>query len=134
MIGVAGLAAILAVVAAAIAAVFTALGLPWIERLLRRRTLARRSSILECILAAPLIAMFLFPVLCLLPSFAAVVVPSMDHCLHHDDHPVHLCFVHLPTVPTLFTVVGVGLLSTLALLVIGNASRHAWRVQTSARM
>lgn len=31
-----------------------------------------------------------------LPSLIGLALPARDHCLTHDDHHVHLCFVHLP--------------------------------------
>ncbi|MEY4578532.1 MAG: hypothetical protein RL701_3235 [Pseudomonadota bacterium] len=32
-----------------------------------------------------------------LPSLGALFVPSLDHCLAHDDGHAHLCFIHLPS-------------------------------------
>ncbi len=131
MIGIVGLVAILAVVAAAGSVLLTAVGLPWIEGRVRRLGLRRRAVALEFILAGPLLAMLALPLLCLLPSLLAIPVPSLDHCLHHTDHPIHLCLVHIPTVPWAATAVGVGLSFVLGSLVVATAARRAWR---SARM
>jgi Zn-dependent protease with chaperone function len=127
MIGVAGLAAILAVSAAILLSLSTAAGLPAAEAVAKRLGLRRRLRLVEALLAAPLIAMLLVPLLCLLPSIASMVVPAWDHCLHHDDHAVHLCFVHVPTVPIAFTGIGVSLFAVMGAIVGASATRHALR-------
>jgi Zn-dependent protease with chaperone function len=47
-----------------------------------------------------------------LPSLEALFVPSLDHCLTHDDGHAHLCFVHLPSghtrLPAVAVVVFIG--------------------------
>jgi beta-lactamase regulating signal transducer with metallopeptidase domain len=32
----------------------------------------------------------------ILPTLLALAAPEFDHCAHHDDAHLHLCFVHLP--------------------------------------
>ena len=75
--------------------------------------------------------MLLFPALCLVPSVVGFAAPALDHCLAHADHPVHLCFVHMPKVPTSFSAIGIGLLALLCGGVVTVGARHAVR---SARL
>jgi beta-lactamase regulating signal transducer with metallopeptidase domain len=59
-----------------------------------------------------------------LPSLLALVFPSVDHCLAHDDDHVHLCFVHLPQVD-LHPAVAAGLLVLFALAIARAAASYA---------
>lgn len=131
MIGVIGLAAILAVAAASVVVGVTAVGLPALDRVITRLGVRRRLAVLEILLAAPAIAMLLFPALCLAPSVVGFALPSFDHCLEHADHPVHLCFVHMPSVPGLISTIGVGLAALLVGTILAVGASHALR---SARL
>jgi BlaR1 peptidase M56 len=83
---------------------------------------SRRHRALALVCAAPtglagaaFIAVFL-------PSALALAWPKLDHCLAHDDHHLHLCFVHPPT-DSISWLVSALLLAASAWLL--------WRVGTS---
>lgn len=60
-----------------------------------------RAQLLLLVVAAPLLVGVILSALALLPGVAAVVWPSLDHCMHHDDEHFHLCVVHAPAVANL---------------------------------
>ncbi len=124
MSGMAGLIAVVAVVAAVALALLVAMAWPVLCAPLKRRAARGRPRRIESILIAPLIAMLVLPLLCLLPSLASVVVPAWDHCLIHNDHALHLCFTHLPAVSGTVVAAGGATLLGLMAAVLGTI---AWR-------
>ena len=82
-------------------ACFTALGsltlslaLPSARRRLAHAAPTSRARWLWLLAAAPMLLGVLLVALSLLPSLLGVLWPSLDHCLSHDDHHLHLCLVH----------------------------------------
>lgn len=127
--GVAALAALLAGVAALAAAVVVAGAsplLPALDRLSPRR----RATLLEWIIAAPVVAMVIVPAICLLPSLLSLIWPALDHCtVHsHHHHRLHLCFVHQPVVTSTVAVGGFAVLGALVSSVVGAVG---WRLARS---
>jgi len=57
---------------------------------------SRRHRVLALLSVAPATLAGAAFVAVLLPSVLAIAWPRLDHCLVHDDHHLHLCFVHPP--------------------------------------
>jgi Zn-dependent protease with chaperone function len=73
-----------------------------------------------------------------LPSVFSLVVPAFDHCLTHDDHHAHLCFVHMPhvqpSIPFLLLLAIVWVFATWrAIAFAGCAIRATKLLQALAR-
>jgi hypothetical protein len=77
-------------------AFFCAVFYPMWARRAHEREPAGRARALFAWAAAPALTSFLLVLLCLLPSALGALGLAHDHCPLHDDHHVHLCFVHLP--------------------------------------
>lgn len=95
-LGLFQLALLAAVTFALGAALLSAVFYPIWARRTRQRDPIRRARALLGWAAAPAITSFVLVLLCLLPSVLGAVGLADDHCTLHDDHHVHLCFVHLP--------------------------------------
>lgn len=91
----------------------------WSARRIALRSIATlgprtRADVISAILALPLLLALVVPLLCLLPSAAAMIAPSVDHCAHHHDDHAHLCLAHPPS--------GAGSASGWVLLALGAAT------------
>lgn len=73
------------------------------DRVLKMDPRSRHRAIMM-LAALPLLVAGTLLFSALLPSLVSLVVPSVDHCLVHEDGHAHLCFVHLPTTGIHFTL------------------------------
>jgi Zn-dependent protease with chaperone function len=116
----------LAVVAALVCAAVPALGVGWLIALVASRltprvaaataraTPERRHRTFVALAMAPsILALAVFSA-ALLPPLVSLFVPSLDHCLEHDDHHFHLCFRHIPAALTSGLAQGLALGSVVA--------------------
>lgn len=83
----------------------------------------RRHVALLMLSAAPALVTGACFLAVLSPSIAALFMPSLDHCLVHDDGHAHLCFVHLPQhAPHVAIWACAAVISTLALFAMVHAT------------
>lgn len=66
----------------------------WLLPRLRAVPAQRRGGWLQLLAAAPPLVGLLLSILCLVPSALSGLWPSLDHCMEHGDHHVHLCLHH----------------------------------------
>jgi len=74
----------------------TSLGYSRIRPALLRWPARLRARLILLTLIGPFGIGLSLSVLSLVPSILALAWPGWDHCTSHDDHHVHLCFVHGP--------------------------------------
>lgn len=99
MIGAVGLLQLSALAAlgfALVAAAASSLLYPAVSGRVARLQASTRARVLVIWAALPLLAGFFLVAICFLPPLAGALGVASDHCLTHDDHHGHLCFVHQP--------------------------------------
>jgi Zn-dependent protease with chaperone function len=78
----------------------SALALAWVYPRQRERLAAmpgaQRSRMLLALLALPPVLGLGLALTALLPGALGTFIPALDHCTHHHDNHLHLCFMHGP--------------------------------------
>lgn len=65
---------------------------PWVRGL----PAATRARVVSAVVASPWLVGLGIGLVALSPAVLALAWPSLDHCVHHDDGHLHLCFAHGP--------------------------------------
>ena len=111
-------------VLAATVSVAVSLAWPLLRSRIARWHAVDRGRILGALLAAPVVLPILALAIALAPGLLGLLLPALDHCHLHPEHP-HLCLVHgtsaLPT-PVVFSLGAASFFAfTLGLRTLGGA-------------
>lgn len=77
-------------------AIACALSYPLVQRRLGDVKPSIRARIVFVLTTAPVVLGIALTAICFLPSLLGALEVASDHCLSHDDHHTHFCFVHHP--------------------------------------